>query len=745
MATQFPTHDINPDQKGEEWHRQFAKAALEEFETSGIKMFYNAREDYKELSDYVMGKQSVEKHKKSASLDEAGDPGWVNTDWSVRPITAKLRDIALAKLTQQGYNITATPIDLLARDETETYYAKHKAKIQIREEMMKINPELANNPIFAKEPGDPADMEELEMMMQQGIKLKVAMEAEMGIDFVFYRNNFKQLRRKSLENWFDFGPGGYKEFVDSNDEVKVRVVNPAALITSFCLSSDFSDGRYIGEVIEGSVGNLPFDEKIRKEIAEKCCNKTGIWDSSAKYGYSFDKEKVAVLDLEFKTYNDKVWEQRQNSAGNLVHRRTKWEKKLSKAKTTINGEEKDKYIVKTIEFVYKCKWVIGTDHVYDIGPATYQKRTSPNKALSSFNYHLNVANFQNMRSLSMMQRLKPIIDEYHNTIFKIENFKAKWVPYVINIDLQAMENVALGTSGDKISEREVLELVFQNFVALGRRMDVSGNLQNYKMVDVEMTGMHHEYTVLAGDLARLLSEMRDVTGLNDLTDGSTPGERTLNYVASLGAEATNNALYNITWADKCTAESLAKGVILRLVQLVQKKDIEGITRTLGDETVRFIRVTKDIAKRVWDIKLEDKPTDAQREALMAQLNIKDNQGLIGPDDVIMVTETHNLKQARVLLSHRIKMRRKEIEDAKKQDSIMNGQIQQQSSIVAEEQKRRTLSHEYRLKTKFEIAKMEKEKELLEMKLKQQYHNTDVTNATKLIQSESKKEEISDTE
>ena len=76
---------------------------------------------------------------------------------------------------------------------------------------------------------------------------------------------------------------------------------------------------------------------------------------------------------------------------------------------------------------------------------------------------------------------------------------------------------------------------------------------------------------------------------------------------------------------------------------------------------------------------------------------------------------------------------------------MNGQIQQQSSIVAEEQKRRTLSHEYRLKTKFEIAKMEKEKELLEMKLNQQYHNTDVTNATKLIQSESKKEEISDTE
>jgi hypothetical protein len=283
-----------------------------------------------------------------------------------------------------------------------------------------------------------------------------------------------------------------------------------------------------------------------------------------------------------------------------------------------------------------------------------------------------------------------------------------------------------------MTEKEILELVFENFVAMGRRMDVSGNLQNYKMVDIEATGMHQEYTVLAGDLARLLNEMRDMVGLNDLTDGSTPGERTLNYVASLGNEATNNALYPITWADRCTTESLAKGVLLRLVHTVKQKEVEGVTRTLGDETVKFIRVTKDIADRIWDVKIEDRPTDAQKEMLLQQLNIKDSQGLIGPEDVILITETYNLKQARVLLAHKVNRRRKEMEAAKRQEVLTNGQVQQQSAIVAEEEKRKTLAFEYELKKDLELSIKEKEKELLAMKLAGAKEVSDTSSNTKLI-------------
>lgn len=731
--TNFPDHNINPKSKDKDWIRQYIKAAYEEFTTSNLKIFYNNRQRYKEIKDYVMGKQSVSKYQKTVTGEDGVDSSWANIDWTVRPVADKLRAIAISKLIQKWYNITATPVDALAKDENEKYYAEHKAKIQIREEMMKVNPEMANMPILQKQPGEPEDLEELEMMMNLGVKLKVAMEAEMGIDYVFYKNGFKNLRKSNLESMFDYGVGGYKEWVDENGEVRVRDVDPAHVIVSFCKKADFSDARYIGELTDMAVGDLPFDKDTRKKIAETV-NKNSPSERNWAFNTSYDKEKVQVLDMEFFSYDEKVYEQREIAPGNVVTKRTSYDR-YSDRKTHIGGQMVNQYIKKPIKTVYTGKWVVGTDYIFDADPSTYQKRSKPNKAETFLSYHLYAYNFHEMRCLSKMETLIPVIDEYHNTIYKVQNFKNKWVPYIINLDLQAMENVALGSGGEAMNPKEILELVFQNFTALGRRMDVSGQMQNYKMVDIETTGMSQEYTVLVNDLARLLQEMRDMIGLNDLTDGSTPGERTLNGVASLANDATNNALYPITYADRCLTESLAKGVILRLVQTVQDRDVEGITRTLGDETVKFIRVTKDISDRVWDIKLEDRPSEQQKEMLLQQLEMKEGQGMITPEDKILLIQTNNLKQFLVILAHRIKRRQKEMQQEQLMMIQENGRGQQESAVVTAEEERKTMTLKADLELRNEMAIKEKEMEMLGMKLEAQNHATETGAATKIVTEE----------
>jgi nucleoside diphosphate kinase len=741
MKPNFPDHTIDPAKKDSAWRLQFMKAAWDEFTTSGIKMFYGARtsqqDEYAEIMDYMLGRQSTDKYKKTLLGDEAADESWMNVDFSVRPVAAKLIDIGISKILQRGFNIVATPIDLLAKDEKETYYAEHKARIRMREEMLKVNPALANEPAFMKQEGHPEDLEELEMMMEVGPKLKVAMEAEMGITYVFYKNEYLKQLFEIIRNLWAFGPGGAKEYVDENGEVVIRPVDPSSLIVSYCNKPDFSDARYIGEVIEVSVGSLPFDKETRQDICYQANAKNNVYDSRYRWGHSFDREKVQVLDIEFVTDNDRIYEKRQNKFGNIVSRRTSYDNKGKSTKTVINGKEKDKYSNRPVQVIYKGKWIIGTDYIYDDGPATYQKRTKPNKALTSFSYHLYAANFYKMRSSGMMKRLIPIIDEYHCTLYKVQNFKNKWIPYVINIDIQAMENVALGANNANLTEIEILDLVMQNYVALGRRMDVSGQLQNYKMVDIENTGMHQEFSVLAGDLARLYNEMRDVVGLNDITDGSTPGERTLNGVANLAADATNNALYPIITASKNITESLAKGVILRLMQTVKDRELSGVVRTLGSETVKFIRVTKDICERIIDVKLEDKPTQAQKDMLIQQMSIKENQGLITPEDVIMIMNTDNLKQAQVLLAYRIKKRRKEMEQQKLIEIRENGRTQQESAKVAEEEKRRTLTLEYKLKTDYEITRIDKMKELEVVKNEGKLEQVDTTVGGKLLAEQMK--------
>ena len=77
-----------------------------------------------------------------------------------------------------------------------------------------------------------------------------------------------------MEYLFDYGVAGYKEFIDSNGAVKIRVIDPQKLLISHCNKRDFSDKIHIGEVQTMSIADLKqlagneFNEKEYQDIAE---------------------------------------------------------------------------------------------------------------------------------------------------------------------------------------------------------------------------------------------------------------------------------------------------------------------------------------------------------------------------------------------------------------------------------------------------------------------------------------------
>jgi len=690
-TTAFPKHDVNPKLKLQpEWALQAAKAVWHTYNSQNHRIFYKHAQVYKIIDEYVMGQQSMGKMDKVNNVEESSDTSWVNIDKRPIMVAAKLRDIAISKIYQRQYNVVCTPIDPLAKDETDKYYADAKTKILMRDNLMKVNPQLVNSPAIAKVGKEADDLEELEMMMNFGVPLKVAMEAEMGIEYVFEQNSFKTKRKKTIEKLWDYGVGIYKDDVDADGNVIAKWVDPAAFGTSWCIESDFSDAWYWFYMADVSVNTLPFSPEQLVEIAAVAASSKQQIQNANKNNVKTDREKCKVMDLQLITYNDQVWEKRVDKVGNVIHRRQNPDKYRADEMITVNGKEEAKYKKATIQTLWECKWVFGTNYVYDVKWSNYQKRDKKNKAKVYPNYHIKAYNFNNMRAVSMQERLMPLIDQYHSILFKIQNFQNNWIPYILELDLDALESVAFGAGGEKMTPKQILELVYQKFVAIGRKKDISGVNQNYKMVDIRTTGMHQEYEVLVGDLARILNEMRDVTGLNELTDGSTPGERTLNYVASLGNDATNNAIYPVIYADKCLTESLARGVIQRLVLTVQNGNIEGVARALGSETVRFIQVTKDICDRMWDVAIEDRPTDQERQMLLQQLNLKDAQGSLDPEDIVMIQNTRNLKQAQVQLAYKAKKKQKQKDDQALAQIQANGQQQQQSALVTAQAEQQNL-------------------------------------------------------
>lgn len=737
--TPFPDHNIDPSKKDGAWLLKGAKAAWGD--CSGMNMFWHARETYQVLRDYSYGRQSFERYKPALNVDKAADASPLNVMWAVRPVVSKYMDIIISIMMNKQRKAIATPIDALAKDKADEYFAEARAKIMMRDALMQVNPELAQSPYLMPAPGEPENMEELEMQMSFGFKFNLAMEAEMGIKLVQYQNNLPICREQVCKDIVQLGVGGYKDWIDENGKPRFRDCDPAKVIMSWCKRSDFSDKIYVGEIIEPTIAEISqyFTDEQLEIIKSNAVNQLSTSDEHA-YSKSTEKLKVCVLDLEILTWNDDVYSRMMDNNGNVQYKERKYEnivnkervKELSNIYDVKTRSYLPKYFAKKHQCWYKIKWVIGTDLYYDDGKVQNQKRPKNNLEISESSYHFKAVNFNQMTAQGITERLRPIIDEYQLTIYKIQDFKNKWLPYIMEIDFDALESVALGAGGAVWTPEKILELVYQHRALVVRKKDISGINPNYKAMEIHSTGMAAELGPLMTDLARLLQEMNDVTGLNPITDGTGAGERKGKMVAQLEYQATNNALERLMFADKVLFESLSKGCIRRLIQAVKMGKVEGVATALGNGTVKFIQVSPDVALHEYGIEIADVPTDEEVSDIITQMGISQQKDLFRPQDIFMIKSMDNLKQMQQMIAYLYEKRVKE-QHAKEMEKInATVQGQQQSAVIAEQAKQQTLQLEYQLKTQSGLILLDKEKELLLLKLQSAENIAADNNQTKVI-------------
>jgi len=733
----FPKGNINPELKDGKWLLQYTKAAWGE--CAGYNIFYHARETYAEYRSYAYGRQTIDRYKPALGIDKAADASPLNITWGVRPVLSKYMDIITSIMMNVGRKAIATPIDALAKDKADQYFADVRAKILMRDALMQTNPELAESPYLKPEPGEPENMEELEMQMNYGFKFNMAMEAEQGIELVQYQNNLPQKRNQVVKDLVHLGVGGYKDWLDENGKACFRDCDPSNVIMSYCKKADFSDRLYNGEVIEVSLDELSqyFDEEQLEQIKSNAANQVVFDDRNISS--KNQKLKTAVLDIEILTWNDLVYSREINGAGNQVYKKRPYENLTNKERMAEESNIYDvsthsfkkKYFSKKVECWYKIKWVIGTDFYYEDGKVENQKRPKGALQKSESSYHFQAVNFQDMTAQGMVERLKDIVDEYQLTVYKIQDFKNKWLPYLIEIDLDALESTALGKGGVTWTPEKILDLAFQTRALVVRKKDISGINVNYKAVDIHQTGMAAELGPLMADLGRLLQEMNDVTGLNPVTDSTGSGERKLKSTALLDQQATNNALSPLMFAEKMLFESLSKGCIMRLIQAVKMGKIEGVMTALGGNTVKFIQVSPDIGLYAWGIKIQDVPTNDDIELIMQQMGLGQAKDLFRPQDIFIIKSLDNLKQMEQMIGYLYEKRVKEQREYEMQKITMANEGNQQTAVVSEQSKQQTLQLEYQLKMQLEQMIWQKEKELLQMKLQVDARNADVNAMSKI--------------
>lgn len=716
MTNGFPSHTIDNEKKDKNWIAQYMKAAWHDFSTYYPNNLYNGRDRYHETKLYMLGKQSISRYKKLLQPRDSAneDQSWININWEVLPIIPKFRRLALATLMKTDYNISIDAIDPIAQDDKKKYYADNAAKIILKKEFEKqgLDPELVPAPDV-----DAANLTELDMYMNYSYKHRFAIELELGLQLIMNVNQFEQERNRVLEDIFDWGIGGYKEYFDANGNIKIRRVNPMNLVASYSTDPNYIDAQYAGEVVEMTIADLKqiagdqFTEEQYKVIAEKFQNKYGnpstLRDQNSSYDRVYDGFRIRVLDLEFYSYNSMILEERVNSKGNVVVGRT----------NKIKNSKKDKKFSKTsYKVVYQGKWIVGSDFYFDCKLATNMKRAKSSLTDTTMSYHLVAPNIYQMSTYSLGDQMKTLADQIQLAWYKLQNVMLRARPRGIMIELGALENVPLGKAGRALKPMEILDLYNQTGNLVYRRLDENGQASNYKPIEELDNGIGNEAVQYFNIINNNIQLLREILGFNEVTDGSTPDPRMLNGVAKLASESTNNSLDFLKRAERNLMERLCYSLTLRLQDAVIIGDISGYIRALGSSSVQFFKLDPETSAYECGLTISQKPDAAEKEKLGRRIEQAIQTNQITLADAMMVENLDNVKYAEVLLSYKIKQNQEESQKRAMEQQQMNGQIQQQSAMAAEQAKQQTLQMEMQAKLQLMQTEKQLESQLLAMKL-----------------------------
>jgi len=663
----YPDHNVPPSQKGADWCMKYAQAAYYDFTVAFPKgVFYSNGGDYEKYRMYALGKQPVNQYKSMLGVDMTTLNTQLVVDWTVRAVVSGYRDKAISRLMKEDYSIICTPIDSQSKTEVDKYYAQLRTKLIMRDILQQQNSELASHPLVQLQSNEPMDMEELEMRIMNGEQFNRSMDAEMAIELGLYENNYKAFRRAIYEDLFDFGAAGYREWLGEDNKAKFERLNPESIICSYAKDGNFSDMVHAGTVIDVELvdlalltnenGNPLFDEKTLQEFAGSIAGKFGnpaTMNMGRMTGFlkPYDKFKCKVLDMYFYTYNEQTYTDRTDGNGNPVF----------KMEIPGRGDKNNpRYKRKKIKYVYKCKWIIGTEKCYDWGMCYDQKRTVDvkKKATTRLPIQLIAYNFYEMRAQGFMERLVPYLDDYQLTIYKIQNWKNRSVPSGWWINMDMLENVAKNKGGKNMTPKEVLQMFFDSGIIIGRMLDDAGNPLpgNIQPVIAMQNSVMAELVGFFQDLQNTVMTIEKMTGYNDITSGN-PNPKTLVPGYELANQATNDALYPLAYAEENLCLRLSEDVFCRMQQGIRKGKVSGYapySKSLGANTLRFIELNEELSLRDYGIELQKQSTEQEKQWIFQMVQQDIAQGFLDTSDAISVIYTHNAKQAVSILAYRVK-------------------------------------------------------------------------------------------
>jgi len=223
--------------------------------------------------------------------------------------------------------------------------------------------------------------------------------------------------------------------------------------------------------------------------------------------------------------------------------------------------------------------------------------------------------------------------------------------------------------------------------------------------------------------------IRDVTGLNEARDGSTPAERSLVGVQKLAAANSNTATRHILQGGLFLTQEVCECLSLRISDIIEYSPTrDAFMQQIGGHNVATLAEISEIHLYDFGIFLELQPDEEEKAILEQNIQVAIGQGNIELEDAIDLREIKNVKLANQLIKIRRKKKLARDQRMKQEDMQAQAQAnisQQEASAKFEEMKQQTIANTAisieQAKSDFETNRMfaeaEVKKQLMELEFK----------------------------
>jgi len=297
---------------------------------------------------------------------------------------------------------------------------------------------------------------------------------------------------------------------------------------------------------------------------------------------------------------------------------------------------------------------------------------------------------------------------------------SRMVPDGVYLDADGLAEIDLG-NGTSYNPQEALNMFFQTGSVIGRSFTSEGDMNPGKIPIQEITSGNGggKLQSLIGNYNYYLQMIRDVTGLNEARDGSTPDERSLVGVQKMAAANSNTATRHILKGGLFLTQEVCDCLSLRISDIIEYSPTrDAFMQQIGGHNVATLAEISQIHLYDFGIFLELQPEEEERALLENNIQQALSQQTIELEDVIDLREIKNIKLANQLL--KIRRKKKLSRDQSMQQENMQAQAdanikQQEASAKFEEMKQQTVANTAisieSAKAEFETQKMLAEAEI----------------------------------